>query len=131
MASSDTQLERSGHRPSRTRLGGALALAALLPGVFGVALLVSAWLRRPLLARALKPCEEAKSTPLTVAWGIALLAIAAVQMAGALVGFGSIASPTGLAARTGFALVAETVLLGLSMGYLARAAREHPHVSVP
>jgi hypothetical protein len=99
-------------------------LAALLPAVFGVALLLSVWMRRPLLARALKPSEQAKAAPLTIAWGFALLAIASVQMAGALAGFGAIASPTGLAARTGFALVAEALLLGASMGYLARSPRE-------
>jgi hypothetical protein len=91
---------------------------------------VSAWLGPPLVARALKPKREAKATPLTVASGIALVAIATVQMAGALAGFRSITSPTGVAARTGFALVAEALLLVASMSYLARSARA-PQVSVP
>ena len=130
MTSSDRQAERSGHPRPRARLGGALVLAALLPGVFAVALLVSAWLRRPLLARALKSSQKAKAVPLTIAWGIALLGIATVQMAGALAGFGSITSPAGMAARTGFALVAEALLLGVSMGYLARSARA-PQLSAP
>jgi hypothetical protein len=123
MTSSYSQLERPRHRLFRTRLVGALILAALLPGVFGVALLISAWLRRPLLAGVLNPREEPKAASMTIAWGIALLAIAALQLAVGLAGFGSIASPTGLAVRTGFALVAETVLVGVSIGYLTWSAQ--------
>lgn len=116
------QLERRSNRGARGRAGGGLILAALVPAVFGLALLVSAVIRRPLLARALATREGIAAARLTIAWGIALLTIAAGQLAGALTGFGSITSPAGFATRFGFALAAETILLGGSAAYLRRSA---------
>jgi hypothetical protein len=77
-----------------------LILAALVPAVFGLALLVSAAIRRPLLARPLPTNVRSAAARLTPVWGIALLAIAAGQLAGALAGFGSITSPAGFAAAS-------------------------------
>jgi hypothetical protein len=102
-------------------LGGGLILSALVPAVFGLALLVSAATRRPLLARVLATSDGFAAARLTIAWGIALLGIAAGQFAGALAGFGSITSPAGFASRLGFALAAETILLGPSVAYFRRS----------
>jgi hypothetical protein len=78
-------------------------------------------LDRPLLTQYLRPSARAAAAPLTITWGVALLVIAAVQLAGAIIGLGSITSLGGLAARTGFALGAEAIVLGASAAYLARA----------
>jgi hypothetical protein len=99
-----------------------LILAALVPAVFGLALLVSAAIRRPFLTYVLTTSQRAAATRLTIAWGIALLAIAAAQLAGAVAGFESITSPAGFATRFGSALAAETILLGASVTYLRRSA---------
>jgi hypothetical protein len=115
-------------RPPRLAgLAIALIVSALVPALVAVALLVSAALRRPLLARYLRPSARAAAAPLTIAWGVALLAIAAVQVTGAIVGLGSITTPGGLAARTGVALAAELIVLAASAGYLARL---HPRSGV-
>jgi hypothetical protein len=63
------------------------------------------------VARALTTNDGIAASRLTIVWGIALMAIAAGQLAGALVGLGSITSPAGFATRIGFALAAETILL--------------------
>ena len=127
--SSNLQLELRSNRGARGRVAGGLIVAALVPAVFGLALLVSVAVRRPLLARVLATTER-PAARLTLAWGIALLAIAAGQLAGALAGFGSITSPTGFATRFGLALAAETILLGASAAYLHRFA-ETTHPSQP
>ena len=99
--------------------------------MFGLALIVSAAIMRPFLARALTKSDGITAAWLTTAWGIALLAIAAGQLAGALAGFGSITSPAGFATRFGFALAAETILLGASVAYARRSAPgEGPRVRV-
>ena len=124
--SSNLQLELRSNRGARGRVAGGLIVAALVPAVFGLALLVSVAVRRPLLARVLATTER-PAARLTLAWGIALLAIAAGQLAGALAGFGSITSATGFATRFGFALAAETILLGASAAYIRRFAETaHP-----
>jgi hypothetical protein len=103
-------------------VGGGLIPSALVPGVFAVALLVSPAIRRPLLARVLTTSDGIAAARLTIAWGIALLGIAAGQLAGALAGFGSITSPAGFVSRFGFALAVETILLAPSVAYLRRSA---------
>ena len=124
--SSNLQLERRSNRAGRGRVAGGLIIAALVPAVFGLALLVSAAVRRPLLTRVVAT-PEGPAARLTLVWGIALLAIAAGQLAGALAGFGSITSATGFATRFGFALAAETILLGASAAYIRRFAETaHP-----
>ena len=107
-------------RPFQIQVAVALLVAAVRPAIVGGALLVSAALRRPLLARVLAPVDVASSSLLTLVWGGALIAIAAVQVAGAATGFGSITSPTGLAIRTALALGLETILLALTAAYLRR-----------
>ena len=109
-------------RVVRLSLVLALLSAAVLPAVFGVALLVSAALRRPLLTRALAPADDARSNLLTLAWGGALMVIAAIQLAGAAAGFGSITSPAGLGIRTALALGLETRALALTTAGLRRSA---------
>lgn len=116
-----TSPEPNDSRIASHRTGVGLILAALVPALFGLALLVSAAIRRPLLARALATSDGIAAARLTIVWGIALLAIAAGQLAGALAGFGSITSPAGMASRFGFALAAETLLLGASAAYLRRS----------
>lgn len=88
---------------------------------FGLALLVLAAIRRPLLASGLATSDGIAAARLTIVWGIDLMAMAAGQLAGALVGRGSITSPAGFATRIGFALAAETILLGASAAYLRRS----------
>jgi hypothetical protein len=69
------------------RLVGVLVLAAVLPAVFAVVLLVSATLRRPVLGSAFPLSKRETAQRLTVVWGIVLLMIAAVQAAGAIAGW--------------------------------------------
>jgi hypothetical protein len=96
---------RAGESEASTRFANANARVATeyrsaLPhraGRVRSALLVSAAVRRPLLTRALATSDGIARARLTIAWGIALLAIAASQLAGALAGFGSITSPAGFA----------------------------------
>ena len=120
--SSDLRFERQRDRRGGGPIGGGLILAALVPAVFGLALLVSAAIRRLLLTYVLTTSQRVAATRLTIAWGIALLAIAAAQLAGAVAGFESITSPAGFATRFGSALAAETILLGASAAYLRRSA---------
>jgi hypothetical protein len=120
--SSDLQLERRASRSYRVRLGGGLVLAALVPAVFGLAILASAAIGRPLIAHILTTSNRVAANRLTIVWGIALLAIAGGQLAGALTGLGSITSAPGFAARSGFALAAETILLVASFAYVRRTA---------
>jgi hypothetical protein len=82
------------------------------------ALFVSLALRRPLLA--VRTNNPTSATRLTGAWALALVAIAAIQLGGSLLGMASITSPGGLAARTGVGLAAEAVMLVATETYLRR-----------
>ena len=120
-------------RADAVRLVGAMAAAALIPAIFGATLLVSVTVHRPLLIRVRRPSVRANANALTVAWGVGLLAIAAGQFAGAIIGLGSITSPTGIVERAGFALIAEALLLAATAIYLARESHVHsgdPRVGV-
>jgi hypothetical protein len=118
LMSSDVLNPGSVRPPRVAELAIALIVAAQVPALVATACLSSAALRRPLLTRYLRPSADAAAAPLPIAWGVALLAIAAAQ---AIIGLGSITTVGGLAARTGFALGAEAIVLGASAAYLARA----------
>ena len=123
----------SRNRPTVTTLAG-LAVAALdsaeIPAAAGLAFLISLATRRPLIAvaarrwpwltgRAAQPSHRTL-TVLTAAWGIGLLAAAAVQGAGALTGGLTFTSPAGFAARALIALAAEAILAALTIAWLHR-----------
>jgi hypothetical protein len=110
--------------PSRAVVAVGMIVGALVPAVMAVALFASAAFHRPALARIVRPSRGPAAARLTIAWALALTGIAAVQAAGALIGLGSISSPVGLAARTGFGLAAEAVLLVATAVYLTRPTRQ-------
>ena len=60
------------------------------------------------------------ATGLTAAWGIGLLAAAAMQGAGALTGGLTFTSPASFAARALIALAAEAILAALTIAWLHR-----------
>lgn len=115
------------HRPGWVLTAGGPVAGALVPAAVAVALFVSVALHRPLLARAARGRGGRTATRLTIGWALALSAIAAAQVAGAVLGMGAITSPGGLAARTGFALALEAVLLVATAVYLTLAE----HTSSP
>jgi hypothetical protein len=65
-------------------------------------------------------------TGLTAAWGIGLLAAAAVQGAGALTGRLALTSPASIAARALIALTAEAILAALTITWLHRNPAPRP-----
>ena len=95
-----------------------LIAGAIVPAAVAVALLVSLAVHRPLVARAAGPPGGSTATRLTIAWALTMVAIAAVQGAGAILGMASITTPAGLAARSGFALAVEAVALVATAMYL-------------
>ena len=127
-------------RPSATTLA-ALAAAALasavIPAAAGLAFLISLAARRPLVAvaaqrwpwlsgRPAAPPPSRALTGLTAAWGIGLLAAAAVQGAGALTGGPGFTSPGGFAARALIALAIEAILATLTIAWLHRNPAPRP-----
>jgi hypothetical protein len=88
------------------------------------ALFVSLALRRPLLA--IRTNNPTSATRLTIGWAFALVAIAAIQLGGSLLGMASITSPGGLVARTGVGLAAEAVMLIATKTYLRSQPSEPP-----
>ena len=124
----------SRNRPSATTLAGLAAAAlvsAVIPAAAGLAFLISLAARRPLVAVAARrwpwltgrpaaPPSHRTLTGLTAAWGIGLLAAAAVQGAGALTGGLAFTSPGGFAARALIALAAEAILAALTIAWLHR-----------
>jgi len=121
-------------RPRVTTVAGLAAAAlvsAVIPAAAGLAFLISLAARRPLVAvaaqrwpwlsgRPAAPPPSRALTGLTAAWGIGLLAAAAVQGAGALTGGPGFTSPGGFAARALIALAAEAVLAVLTVAWLHR-----------
>jgi hypothetical protein len=110
-------------------LAAALA-AALVPALAGLALLGSVAVRRPALAALAErwprpagpdPRGDRVATCLTIAWGLGLLAVGAVQAIGALAWGLSITDPVGLLLRTLLALGGEA-LLALATVVYARTA---------
>ena len=128
------------NRPPATTLVGLAAAAlvsAVIPAAAGLVFLISLAARRPLVAVAARrwpwltghpagPPPRRTLTGLTAAWGIGLLAAAAVQGAGALTGGPSFASPGSFATRTLIALAAEVILAVLTIVWLHRSPAAGP-----
>jgi len=127
-------------RPRTTTLA-ALAAAALLsaviPAAAGLAFLISLAARRPLIAVAARRWPWLTGRPavqlphrtltgLTAAWGIALLAAAAVQGAGAITGGLTFTSPGGFTSRALIALAVEAILAALTVAWLRRSPAPAP-----
>src|SRR5215470_18988672 len=127
-------------RPRATTLAGLAATAlvsAVIPAVAGLAFVVSLAIRRPLVAVAARrwpwltgrPAAQPSHrtlTGLTAAWGIGLLAAAAVQGAGAITGGPAFTSPASFAARALIALAVEAILAALTITLLRRSPASGP-----
>ena len=134
-------------RPRVTTVAGLAAAAlvsAVIPAAAGLAFLISLAARRPLVAvaaqrwpwlsgRPAAPPPSRALTGLTAAWGIGLLAAAAVQGAGALTGGPGFTSPASFTARALIALAAEAVLAVLTIAWLHRtpASRRQVRSATP
>ena len=124
----------SRNRPPATTVAGLAAAAlvsAVIPAAAALAFLISLAARRPLVAVAAgrwpwltgRPAAQLPHrtlTGLTAAWGIVLLAAAAVQGAGAITGGLTFTSPASFAARALIALAAEAILAALTIAWLRR-----------
>jgi len=127
-------------QPRATTLAGLAATAlisAVIPAVAGLAFLISLAIRRPLVAVATRRWpwltgrlaaqpSHRTLTGLTAAWGIGLLAAAAVQGTGALTGGLAFTSPGGFAARALIALAIEAILAVLTIAWLHRTPAHGP-----
>ena len=126
-------------RPSATTLVGLAAAAligAVIPAAVGLAFLISLAARRPLVAVAARRwpwLTGYQATPprraisgLTAAWGIGLLAAAAVQGAGAITSGLTFTSPASFAARALIALAVEAILAALTIAWLHRSPAPGP-----
>jgi hypothetical protein len=109
---------------------GAL-VSAVVPAAAGLAFLISLAVRRPLITAAARrwPWLTGRTaaqlprralTGLTAAWGIGMLAAAAVQGAGALTGGLAFTSPASFTARALIALAAEAILATITVAWLHR-----------
>lgn len=130
----------SRYRPRAATLAGLAAatlVSAVIPAVTGLAFLISLAVRRPLVGVAarrwpwLTGRAEAQPprralTGLTAAWGIGLLAAAAVQGAGALTGGPGFTSPASFAARSLLALAVEAILAAVTIAWLRRSPAPAP-----
>jgi hypothetical protein len=135
----------SRNRPPATTLAGLAAAAlvsAVIPAAAGLAFLISLAVRRPLVAVAARhwpwltgrqPAQPPHRTltGLTAAWGIGLLAAAAVQGAGALTGGPAFTSPASFAARALIALAAEAILAALTITWLHHSPAPGPQARRP
>ena len=124
----------SRNRPPATtvaRLAAAALVSAVIPAAAGLAFLISLAARRPLIAVAAgrwpwltgRPAAQLPHrtlTGLTAAWGVGLLAAAAVQGAGAITGGLGFTSPAGFAARILIALAVQAILAALTIAWLHR-----------
>ena len=124
----------SGTRPRATTLaalGAGALISAVIPAAAGLAFLISLVARRPLIAVAARRWPWLTGRPaaqlsrralagLTAAWGIGMLAAAAVQGAGALTGRLALTSPASFTARALIALAAEAILATLTIAWLRR-----------
>jgi hypothetical protein len=127
------------HRPLATTLAGLAAalVSAVIPAAAGLAFLISLAARRPLIAVAARrwPWLTGRPAPqlphraltgLTAAWGIGLLAAAAIQGTGALTGGPALTTPAGFTARALIALAAEVILAALTIAWLHRNPASRP-----
>ena len=118
-------------------LGAAALVSAVIPAAAGLAFLISLAARRPLIGLAARrwpwltgrPAAQLPRrtlTGLTAAWGIGLLAAAAVQGAGALTGGPALTSPAGVTGRALIALSAEAILAAITIAWLRRTPTPGP-----
>jgi len=124
----------SRYRPPATTVAGLAAAAlvsAVIPAAAGLAFLISLAARRPLVAVAAgrwpwltgRPAAQLPHrtlTGLTAAWGIGLLAAAAVQGAGAITAGLALTTPASFAARALIALAVQAILAALTIAWLHR-----------
>jgi hypothetical protein len=122
-------------RPPATTLAGLAAAAlvsAMIPAAASLAFLISLAARRPLVAVAARRWPWLTGNPatqpphrtltgLTVAWGVGLLAAAAVQGAGAITGGLTFTSPASFAVRALIALAVEAILAAGTIAWLHRS----------
>jgi hypothetical protein len=122
--------------PRLLGLAAAAVIIALVPVIFGLALLVSALARRPLIPAMLRrwprlagltpPADPARLDPaaarMTVTWGVVLLATGLLQGIGAIAAGLSVTNPAGIAIRTLFALIVLVTMAVRTVGYLRRSA---------
>lgn len=122
--------------PKLLGLAAAAVIIALVPVIFGLALLISAVARRPLIAALLRrwpglvgltpPADQARLRPatarMTIIWGLVLLATGLLQGIGAISAGLSVTNPDGIAIRTLFALIVLVIMSIRTVGYLRRAA---------
>ena len=127
-------------RPRVTTVAGLAAAAlgsAVIPAAAGLAFLISLAARRPLVAVAARRWPWLTGRPaarlprraltgLTAAWAIGLLAVAAVQGAGAITGGLAFTSPASFAARALIALAAEASLAAVTIVWLHRTPAPGP-----
>ena len=110
-------------------LAAAALVSAVIPAAAALAFLISLAARRPLVAVAAgrwhwltgRPAAQLPHrtlTGLTAAWGIGLLAAAAVQGAGAISGELTFTTPASFAARALIALAVEAILAALTIAWL-------------
>jgi hypothetical protein len=132
----------SRNRPPATTLAAlaaAVLVSAVIPAAAGLAFLISLAARRPLAAVAVRRWPwltgSAAAQPphrtltgLTAAWGIGLLAAAAVQGASAITGGLALTSPGGFTARALIALVAEAVLAAITLAWLHHGPAGRPKI---
>jgi hypothetical protein len=123
-----------GTRPQATTLaalGAGALLSAVIPAAAGLAFLISLAARRPLITLAARRWPRLTGRPaaqppprtlagLTAAWGIGMLAAAAIQGAGALTGGPALTSPASFTARALIALAAEVILAAITIAWLHR-----------
>ena len=124
----------SRNRPPATTVAGLAAAAlvsAVIPAAAALAFLISLAARRPLVAVAAgrwpwltgRPAAQLPHrtlTGLTAAWGIGLLAAAAVQGAGAITAGLALTTPASFAARALIALAVQAILAALTIAWLHR-----------
>jgi hypothetical protein len=118
-------------------LTAAAVITASLPIVFGLVMLISAALHRPLVASVLRrwprlagpipPADPARlhaaAARLTIVWGIGLVIVGLLQGIGAVTAGLSVTNPASLAIRTLAALLILVVMAIRTVTYLKRAAR--------
>jgi hypothetical protein len=132
----------SRNRPSATTVAGLVAAAlvsAVIPAAAGLAFVISLVVRRPLVAVAARRWPWLTGRPaaqpshrtligLTAAWGIGLLAAAAVQGAGAITGGLTFTNPASFATRALIALAVEAVLAVITIAWLRRSPAPGPQI---
>ena len=136
----DTTAASARGRPPASTVAGLTATAivsAVIPVAAGLAFLISLAVRRPLIVIAVRrwpwltghPARQVSHrtmTGLTAAWGIVMLAVGAIQGAGAITGGLTLTNPVSFTIRALIALAAEAVLAAISIACLRRRTTLSP-----